>query len=135
MPAAFITPILWDATKKAVVKQTDARAKIVKFASGNGYTDCELFFKTVDDAEAFRQQLVDNGLTNKYQNVRVAQPKADKGGYFEVDTNFGPAYIRAKKLNEELIEAVEAEQPARRSSASYDINDIQSFSEMLLNCN
>ena len=135
MPAAFITPILWDPTKKTIMRQVPDRAKIVKFASGNGYTDCELFFKTAEDAEKFRDEIMNNGLTNRYQNVRVVRPKTDKGSYFEVDTFFGPAYIRAKKLNEDLIEAMEAEQPEKRSSASYEINDIQSFSEMLLNCN
>ena len=46
---------------------------------------------------------------NPIGTLSIEGRKADKNGYFLVDTQFGKVYIRAKELNEELDDDYENE--------------------------
>lgn len=97
-PSVFITPL--KVTANGIKTVSKAEAEKVKFASGNGWSDCQLFFDNNIDADKALQNCVNSFSLN---NMRVVKTKADKNGYFKVSTEFGVAYIKAGKLNEEYI--------------------------------
>lgn len=98
-PAVYITPLKVTAQgTSAVTKQA---AEKIKFASGNGYTDCQLFFEDSQEADYMLQYLESGGIL--FKNMHVVQVKPDSNGYFKVSTEAGAAYIKASKLNEEYI--------------------------------
>lgn len=103
-PNAFVTPIKTQGTG-TIIKVSKSQAENVMMGSGNGYTDCKLWFDNKNVADAFLLK-VQGKYGSKFTNIHVAQAKADANGYFEVSTEFGNALIKANKLNEEMIEAL-----------------------------
>ena len=80
----------------------------VYYGSGQGYNDCILYFASEQSARNF-MSIADTNK-NKPINVKSLQLKKigeDKNGYVAVDTEFGPAYIKASKLHEEVEEDLE----------------------------
>jgi len=96
-PGAFITPIKTSGNSVTVVSKADAET--IRFGSGNGYTDCLLWFDTLQAAEACRD-FCRTKFEQTYSNYQVAKHAADKNGYFKVSTEIGDAFIKANKLNE-----------------------------------
>ena len=125
-PRAFITPLSVSGSNIKTVSQ--ASAETIKFGSGNGYTDCTLFFDTMTDAQVFFNYCVST-FGSKYTNIQICQNKnADKNGYFLVSTSIGRAYIKASVLNEELEEKLTEEK-----SSTDRINDVEVYDEWLRN--
>jgi len=135
-PKVYITPVIWDPRAGAIKQVTPQAASTIKFASANGWTDCVLYFNTQAAADAFKAQVEQLKVANQYNNIRVVQAKTDSNGYFEVSTALGNAYIRASKLNEELIETLlEADVDQQRASYNYDIQDLKAFANDVRNYN
>lgn len=102
-PYAFITPL--QVVGNDIITVSKANAEIVKFGSGNGYTDCKLWF-TDQNLAANALAYCQNKFGSKFTNYVLGKANADKNGYFQVTTALGIAYIKAGRLNEELDEAL-----------------------------
>lgn len=77
-------------------------------ASGN--KDCRVFFKDEQTAIDFLNKCqTNNKIAAGISNLNIIRTSADQNGYFQVDTEFGPVYIKASKLNEEIEENFEQE--------------------------
>lgn len=132
-PKVYVTPLVWDPNVGAVKIVSGSAASTVKFASANGWTDSVLYFKDFNAAAAFMNKLP--ALPAKIQNVRVVKQKSDPNGYFEVNTALGTAYIRAAKLNEEVLETLQEETDQETAKAAdtpkngYTIQDIDVYAE------
>lgn len=101
VPYAFIRPL----------KASGASGNTNKVFLGDpsGYTDCTLFFTTIQEADAFLIKCNNGAIPSNISNLQVAKIGVDKNGYYKVGTEYGDAYIKASKLNEELIEEVETQ--------------------------
>ena len=74
--------------------------------------DNTCWFRNKFDAESFMARVQKNYVDangNPIGTLYIEGRKADKNGYFLVDTQFGKVYIRAKELNEELDDDYENE--------------------------
>lgn len=119
-PRAFITPLI--ATSIGGVKTVSQEAaEKVKFGSGNGYTDCTLFFESVAAADK-ALDFCKKRFGVKYTNISKVTQKADGKGYFKVSTEIGEAFIKASVLNEELEEKL---------TEGVNIKDIDIYSEWM----
>lgn len=145
-PRAFVTPLKTTGNGN-IIKVSKAQAEQVKFGSGNGYTDCQLWFDNTTDADICLQGIQQAGTASGYQNLRcVAVANADPNGYFKVTTDFGPAYIKAAVLNEELVadndtidtkvveeckvtESTTTVSKKKKITDAYDIQDIDIYDE------
>ena len=75
----------------------------VMMGSANGYTDCVCHFDSPQDADAFLQSWANaNATQTQFTNVQVVRKNADPNGYFKIGTEYGPCYISAVKLNEQV---------------------------------
>ena len=75
----------------------------VMMGSANGYTDCVCHFGGVQDADDFLKAWANaNATQTQFTNVQVVRKNADPNGYFEIGTEYGPCYISAVKLNEQI---------------------------------
>ena len=143
VPNAYITPL--KTTNTSIVKVSKTDAEKVKFGSGNGYTDCTLWFDSQADADNCKTACI-NAFGSKYSNIHVAKARPDSNGYYQVSTEFGDAYIKAKKLNEELDEVLESlqedcvdaacekqeEEPIyENASKNFNITNVQLYSEWM----
>lgn len=106
-PNAFITPLNTTTTGN-IIKVDKATAEVVKFGSGNGYTDCTCWFDDINLATDFAKKC-QNKFGAKYTNISIAKAKTDPNGYYKVSTEFGECYIKAKKLNEAFEKAEQEE--------------------------
>ena len=133
-PKVYVTPLVWDPNAGAVKVVSGSAASTVKFASANGWTDSVLYFNDFNVATAFMNKVTPN-VPAKIQNVRVVKQKPDTNGYFEVNTALGSAYIRAAKLNEEVLEALQEEADQEPTNTAdtlkngYTIQDIDVYAE------
>ena len=78
----------------------------VDYGSGQGYNDCILYFASEQSARNF-MGIADANKPSKVKSLQLKKIGEDKNGYVEVDTEFGPAYIKASKLHEEVEEDLE----------------------------
>lgn len=69
-------------------------------AKGNGYCCC--YFTNLTDANNFMSMLAPAIMPKHVTKISVYKKKAQPNGYFKVGTIFGPCYISAAKLNEDL---------------------------------
>lgn len=106
-PNAFITPLNTTTTGN-IIKVDKTTAEVVKFGSGNGYTDCTCWFDDINLATDFAIKC-QNKFGAKYTNISIAKAKTDPNGYYKVSTEFGECYIKAKKLNEAFEKAEQEE--------------------------
>lgn len=98
---AFIRPLGASGT------ESSAGVNKVFIADPSGYRDCQLFFETVAEAEAFKTKCKDAGLVPTGAiEFEVRKQYSDTNGYFKMNTEFGIALIKASKLNEQLSEEV-----------------------------
>ena len=98
IPAAYIKPL---STSGAA-----GNTNKVFIGDPSGYTDCKVFFEDFNNALTFLDNCITgNKIPSNISNLKVVKAKVDKNGYFEIGTEFGPVFIKASKLNEELIEA------------------------------
>ena len=109
---AFITPMHdWRGKHQGTPKKIDLpnphSEKYVKIGEGQGEQNTVLFFPDIQTAEHFAKECEDKKRGEKIWravgNLNVVQAAVDKNGYFEVETEFGNAFIRAANLNEELL--------------------------------
>ena len=75
----------------------------VKYTSGQGFNDCVLYFESAAKADDFKTQC-DANLPSNVAVLKVKKMSTDPNGYVEVNTQYGPAYIKASKLHEEIVE-------------------------------
>lgn len=76
----------------------------------SGNKDCRVFFGNEQTAIDFLNKCqTNNKVAANISNLNVVRTNADQNGYFQVDTEFGPVYIKASKLNEEIEEDFELE--------------------------
>lgn len=136
VPYVFITPLRTDKAGNPV-KVSKEQAEKVHFGSGNGYTDCTVWFDNKTDASVYLGSCR-AAFNGRFNNIHMAEKDADKNGYFKVSTEFGAAYIKAKPLNEEIIadskyELDEAadEEVYENSSKGYKISDIDTYDEWM----
>lgn len=127
-PSIFITPV--SNSGQAV---SDARAKSVNIGSGNGYSDCKLWWDNLSEATNFLTQCQNKFSSSRFQNLHIAKARADSNGYFKVVTEFGVAYIKAGRLNEEILEYLVADESLDtetvKTNEAYSIQDIDTYSE------
>lgn len=95
-PRVYITPLDNDGTSKASAQE-------VKIGSGNGYSDCTLYWVDQSEAADFLNTCLNKSIgKGKFNNIHVVASKVDANGYYKVQTDYGMAYIKASKLNEEV---------------------------------
>lgn len=75
----------------------------VKYTSGQGHNDCILYFESLAAADDFKVKC-DANLPANVAFLKVKKLATDPNGYVQVDTQYGPAYIKASKLHEEIVE-------------------------------
>ena len=117
----FVTPLTADGREVSV----DA-AKKVKLGSGNGYSDCQLWW---DNPQAAQIALNKISSILPKENFQIKKAKPDPNGYFTIVTDLGGCWIKASKLNEALEEKLELDECNNKASNSYSIKDIDVFSE------
>lgn len=117
----FITPLTSEGKPVAI-----SAAQKIKLGSGNGYSDCQLWWSTLSDAQTALSKISSN-LSSEHFQIKKANP--DSNGYFEVSTALGNAFIKASKLNEMLTEQINIDECNNIASRSYSIKDIDVFSE------
>lgn len=70
-------------------------------AKGNGYCCC--YFDNLTDANSFMNKVAQAvNIPGGIAKISVYKKKAQPNGYFKIGTEFGPCYISAAKLNEDL---------------------------------
>ena len=86
-----------------VSPQGQAAPLRVKYTSGQGHNDCILYFDNLNAANDFKTKC-DANLPANVAFLKVKKLATDPNGYVQVNTQYGPAYIKASKLHEEIIE-------------------------------
>lgn len=97
-PSVFIRPLDKAGDKNGTNK--------VFFGVAQGYKTMTCYFTDHVVADTFLQKCLTVAPAN-ITNLHVVATHADRKGYFEIGTEFGPCYVAAQKMNEELEEAVE----------------------------
>lgn len=86
-----------------VSPQGQAAPLRVKYTSGQGHNDCILYFDNLNTANDFKTKC-DANLPANVAFLKVKKLATDPNGYVQVDTQYGPAWIKASKLHEEIVE-------------------------------
>lgn len=103
----------------------------VKLGDPSGYTSCKLFFDSVSTAETAIEIIKrDMTIPEHITDFVIKKQPADPNGYFKVDTEVGPAYIKASKLNEEITEEMTDASKVTKSRFP-EIMDIESYNEAM----
>ena len=98
--------------------------------SSHGYTDCRCFFDSRAAADAFLQKCISMSLCPAFvQGLQVGRANADPNGYFQVETECGPVFIQAHKLNELFAQKSAEVAQKKASTPKYEIHDIATFEE------
>lgn len=134
-PSLFVHPVTNNTYKeKAVLVPGIAQpTALFKFGSANGYTDCVCYFETHLDA-ATVCTAVSKVFTN-YSNIRVVETTVDKNGYYQVCAGLADGfttkcYVRAKKLNEEVLnDKTDLQEETAKHSDT--ITDIETYHEWI----
>ena len=102
-----MTRIIAKTTPKIHVSPQGQAAPLrVKYTSGQGHNDCILYFETQAAADTFKVKCEAN-LPSNVAFLKVKKLATDPNGYVPVDTQYGPAWIKASKLHEEIVEDAE----------------------------
>jgi hypothetical protein len=117
---AFIDPV-----------STLSDPNVVRLGDPSGYTACKLFFTSVDEANAAIEKIKSSIIIPDHiSGFSPARASADANGYFLVRTEIGPAYIKARKLNETIAEELEeTEDNSARKAKFPEINDVDTYTE------
>lgn len=103
----YIRPV--EADTKSQAKYMVGNTNKVLFGKAKGYGYCQVYFTSLQDATDFLAKIpVGNfKLAGGVTNIRVCQLKKSlSNGYFQIGTEYGPVYISASKLNEDLVEEI-----------------------------
>lgn len=100
----------------------------VKYTSGQGHNDCILYFDSLTAANDFKTKC-DANLPAKVAFLKVKKLATDPNGYVQVDTQYGPAWIKASKLHEEIAEDFEADIETSEVAESLVNEEITSLPE------
>jgi hypothetical protein len=104
----------------------------VKLGDPSGYSACKLFFDSIEAAEkAVKQIKATFDIPSHITDFIIKKQAADPNGYFAVATDVGNAFIKASKLNEEIVEEITEEPKPRRASRFPKINDIEVYNEAM----
>ena len=108
----YIRPV--EADPASQKKYTVAGTNKVLFGKAKGYGYCQIYWSDIKEAE----RVVTNALTagiklpSNIAQLKVCQiNKPLTNGYFNIGTEYGPVYISASKLNEELVEDTKTTEP------------------------
>lgn len=90
----------------------DGVPKRVNFSGGQGGQDMVIFLESASEADEFCAKCEQKNISidkrthpgNSVTHFRAYPQRPDKNGYFKIETEFGPAYVKASNLNEELLE-------------------------------
>lgn len=105
-PRIFVSPVNENRTTPPQrAAMSNGKLKL-KWGSGNGYSDCNCYFRTQNEAEATLQGIIQKITQQGYQNARVESVKINKKGYWVLTETFD-AFITTSKLNESLDEDIE----------------------------
>ena len=112
---AYIRPV--EADQRTQQKYMRGATNKVLFGSAKGYGFCPCYFTDLNEANAFLAKLDLNSFKVNPKVVRavVGSKNALTGGYFKIGTEFGPCYISASKLNENLKEEVKIEECEKKT--------------------
>lgn len=115
-----------------------------KVGDPSGYSACKLFFTSALDAKAAAEKIIGFGeVPSHVSSLEVVRAGADPNGYFLIETTVGQAYIKASKLNEEIMESVDEEavdntaadtpvaEKVTRKSKFPEIDDIDTYNEAM----
>ena len=108
----YIRPV--EATQQAQEKYMVNGTNKVLFGKAKGYGYCTVYFNDYNEATKFMNAALTSGMKLKPEVAKLEVAKVGKvlpNGYFKIGTEFGPVYISASKLNEQLTEEAEPEQP------------------------
>lgn len=103
----YIRPVEADATSQK--KYTISGTNRVLFGKAKGYGYCQLYWTDIKEAERVVTTALTSGikLPSNIAQIKVCQlNKTLANGYFNIGTEYGPVYISASKLNEDLVEEV-----------------------------
>ncbi len=116
----FVRPV--EADQKIQKKYMVGNTNKVLFGSAKGYGYCCCFFKTEQEARDFYNKIDFNNVKkgSKVNTIDVGPYKASSNGYFQVGTEYGPVYISAAKLNEELTEEINEESISEKKLTNRD---------------
>lgn len=104
----------------------------VKLGDPSGYSACKLFFDSIEAAEkAVKHIKATFDIPSHITDFIIKKQTADSNGYFAVATDVGTAFIKASKLNEEIVEEMTEETKSRRTSRFPKINDIEVYNEAM----
>ena len=110
-----------------------ADPNMARLGDPSGYSACKLFFDKKEDAEfAITTIKSEYTIPDHITGFIVKRQGADANGYFKINTDLGPAYIKASKLNEEITEEMTEEpKTTARKSRFPEIDDIEMYSEAM----
>jgi hypothetical protein len=104
----------------------------VKLGDPSGYSACKLFFDSIEAAEkAVKHIKATFDIPSHITDFIIKKQTADSNGYFAVATDVGTAFIKASKLNEEIVEEITEEPKPRHASRFPKINDIEVYNEAM----
>ena len=122
IPNAFIHPVNNpDVGEKARVNADNK--PIVKVGAGNGYTDLTIYTETQEAMTEIFNKLNAAKAFDKYHNARVVEAKANKDGYFKVDTEYGEVLVKPTKLHEALFEEIFEAMNATEALKAKELNE------------
>ena len=103
---AYIRPVEADPKmqQKYIIASNHGNTNKVLFGKSKGYGFCTCFFTDLTDANDFLSKLDTKlmKLDPKVASIGVHKKTAQSNGYFRIGTQFGPVYISAAKLNEDI---------------------------------
>lgn len=108
-----------------------ADPNMARLGDPSGYSACKLFFKELTEAQAAVDTIKEHfKIPEHITGFTIKRQSADSNGYFKIATDLGPAYIKASKLNEEIVEEVTEETKSHKSRFP-EIGDIEVYSEAM----
>jgi hypothetical protein len=103
----------------------------VKLGDPSGYSSCKLFFASERDAyDAIDKIKSTIAIPDHITGFEIRKQAVDKNGYFKINTEIGPAYIKASKLNEAVAEELE-EEACQQKSRYPEIGDVDVYTEAM----
>lgn len=112
----------------------------IRIGDPSGWSCCKLFFEDRAEAESAMERLVTEDTfvrrtPSHVSGLFIARISPDPNGYFKVETEIGPALIKASKLNEAISEDIENDSAASKESTKNSIFDIDVYTEAMLRYN
>ena len=95
----------------------------VRIGDPSGYSACKLFFDTIPAAEAALDKINKGSFTMPAEvtGFKIYKQSVDTNGYFKIETEIGPAYIKASKLNEAMKDVEESCNKKMESIADIEV--------------